>query len=363
MTRSRIQWTEEVWNPVRGCSRVSPGCDNCYAMRQAHRFSSKGGPYEGLTRLRAKDGAVDWSGVVRFVPGKLVEPLRWKRPRRVFVNSMADLFHESMSDEEIEAVFGVMASCPHHTFQVLTKRARRMREWVSKANHERCVAELCHRDVPFSSPAGRRDRLENLGAGWAWPLSNVWLGVSVEDQQRADERIPHLLATPAAVRWVSAEPLLGPLELRPYLGLHCQECGVYGEDLPLDDWCAVGSGWGDGHDANSSHPCGPMTRDPETVGIDWVVVGGESGPGARACSTEWVRRIVKQCDVADVACFVKQLGALPEFRVPVERVESAYGSHGPTELVARVPLKHSKGGDISEWPADLQVRNYPEVTA
>jgi protein gp37 len=125
---SLIEWTDRTWNVVRGCSRVSPGCDNCYAMGQAHRFAGPGKPFDGLTRYTAKRG-VDWAGFARFVPEKLAEPLSWRKPQRIFVNSMSDLFHESLSNEEIAAVFGVMAACPQHTFQILTKRPKRMREW------------------------------------------------------------------------------------------------------------------------------------------------------------------------------------------------------------------------------------------
>lgn len=211
---SKIEWTDTTWNPVRGCSRVSPGCDNCYAMRQAHRFNHEAqdgarrglGAYDGLTTIRR--GKVDWSGRVRLVPEMLGAPLRWRKPRRVFVNSMSDLFHESLSDEQIAAVFGAMACCSRHTFQVLTKRAKRMREWIGWADG--------HRDTihhAFSVATGRAGMRP-----WDWPLPNVWLGVSAEDQQRADERIPDLLATPAAVRFVSAEPLLGPIDLSRWLG-------------------------------------------------------------------------------------------------------------------------------------------------
>lgn len=232
-----IGWTDQTWNPVRGCSRISPGCEHCYAETMAGRFCGKGQPYEGLVRIKdIRPNAVRfernprrearWTGVVRLVPDHLADPLRWKRPRRVFVNSMSDLFHERLSNEEIAAVFGVMAASPKHTFQVLTKRAARMKEWFAwldaTATGEsswRC-ADYCQ---IAAMKAGVSERLmlhEIKGTlkCWNWPLPNVWLGVSVEDQRRAEERIPLLLKTPAAVRFVSAEPLLGPVDLSPWMG-------------------------------------------------------------------------------------------------------------------------------------------------
>lgn len=274
-----IAWTDETWNPVRGCSRVSDGCRWCYAERVAARFSGPGQPYEGLTRKGR------WTGEVRLVPEHLADPLRWKRPRRVFVNSMSDLFHESLSDETIAAVFGVMAASPQHTFQVLTKRPERAREWFLWISSGRLgplpgggVATTCmliaeRTDGTRDHPATRGPRPND------WPLPNVWLGVSVEDQAAADARIPLLLECPAAVRWISAEPLLGPIVLRP-------------EWLPLprsepDDfryWVA--------HDNR----------------LRWVVVGGESGPGARPMHPEWARRLRDQCSAAGVPFFFKQWG-------------------------------------------------------
>lgn len=306
-----IEWTDATWNPTRGCSRVSPGCVNCYAERVAMRFSGEGQPYAGLAKLRG--GRPGWTGKVRLVPEMLARPLHWRKPRQVFVNSMSDLFHEALSDEEIAAVVGVMAACPQHSFQVLTKRAERMLEWyewVSDAEEphpaNRCVAlaEDALRDW--------RD-----GKGWwnkQWPLTNVWLGVSVEDQECANERIPHLLDTPAAVRFLSCEPLLGPIDLTPWL-----------------------------------------------PSLDWVIVGGESGPDARPCEVEWVRALVRQCREANVACFVKQLGARvhhvrrwepPPLRY--ERLDLTGCAHAH-----RILLRHPKGGDPREWPEDLRVREYP----
>src|SRR6478735_4590547 len=173
-----IQWTDRTWNPVRGCSRVSAGCDNCYAMNMAHRFSGASKPFEGLTTIRR--GKVDWAGVARFIPEQLGAPLKWRKPARVFVNSMSDLFHPSLSNEEIAAVFWVMAACPQHTFQVLTKQPKRAAEWF-KVGEE------------LTALAGERLAAEN---GWRhahegehWPLPNVYLGVSAENQEAWNARL------------------------------------------------------------------------------------------------------------------------------------------------------------------------------
>lgn len=332
MAKSKIQWTDETWNPVRGCSRVSPGCDNCYAAAQAHRFDGPGLPYEGLTTLRRK--RTDWSGRLRFVPEMLDKPLRWKRPRRIFVNSMSDLFHPSISNEQIAAVFGVMASAPQHTFQVLTKRADRMRAWFrgyegsSGAGASPYAAEEAARGVL----GGAFDLRCCDPAQTDWPLPNVHLGVSVEDQERADERIPDLLATPAAVRFVSAEPLLGPIDL---------------DRIPRVECVGVRS----------------VLREPPTTvwhhqRLNWVIIGGESGPGARPCDVAWIRSLVTQCREAGVAAFVKQLGA--------HYVDAANGIGGQQakpdpQVVPKIRrLSHPKGGEIAEWPQDLRVREWPE---
>ena len=306
-THTDISWTDATWNPVRGCSRVSPGCDNCYAMGQAHRFAGPGKPYDGLTTIRR--GKVDWTGKARFIPGALTEPMRWKKPRRIFVNSMSDLFHHSLTNEEIAAVFGVMAVCPQHTFQVLTKRPDRMLEWFRWANSWAFDRVLCHADDALKGSGIAYAHLAWGGRGGRppiWPLQNVWLGVSVEDQATADKRIPLLLETPAAVRFISAEPLLERVDLR-YSAFN-------------------------GADSLES-----------LAGLDWVIVGGESGHGARPCHVQWIRSIVQQCKDASVACFVKQLGGLP------------------VDIVGkRIALADKKGGDPAEWSEDLRVRQFPE---
>jgi protein gp37 len=307
MADTAIEWTDRVWNPTRGCSRVSPGCEHCYAEREARRHDHPGGTYEGLTVL-GKHGP-RWNGTVRFVPEKLAEPLHWKKPRRIFVNSMSDLFHEGLSNEQIAAVFGVMAACPQHIFQVLTKRPERAVRWflwistlTGPRSQSPCDAALgCFSHTERSvSPASAPLLLKAYQhANLSWPLPNVHLGVSCEDQQRADERVPLLRQCPAAVRWVSMEPLLGPIGIARLVP--------------------------------SAHG---MRNDRF-----WVVVGGESGPGARPCDVEWIRSIVHQCKEADVPVFVKQLGA------------------NVTNFGTRIRLADRKGGSMAEWPAsDIQVR-------
>ncbi len=310
MSNTDIQWTNATWNPVRGCSRVSPGCDNCYAMRQAHRFSSAGGPYEGLTTLRK--GKVDWRGRARLVPEMLDQPLRWRKPRRIFVNSMSDLFHSSLTNEEIAAVFGVMGAASQHTFQILTKRPERMLEWFEWARQrfpldviENCASDAgCPVDIQIEDAA--------------WPLRNVWLGVSVENQKTANERIKRLLDVPAAIRFISAEPLLERVDLN-----HLPN-GMFSPFSALRRW----------------------TDGKTTTGLDWVIVGGESGHGARWCNPVWVEDLVKQCQEATVPIFVKQLGA------DWAKVNGA-----------AFPSLDRAGGDPSQWAEHLRVRQFPRGAA
>lgn len=298
-----IEWTDASWNPVRGCSRVSPGCENCYAERQAARFSGPGQPYEGLVRM-GKQGP-HWTGVVRVIREHLEDPLRWSKPRRIFVNSMSDVFHESLTDYQIANIFSVMETARGrgHTFQILTKRAARMREWVAEW-------------------ARKIDYADDSGRGYLGRYGHVWLGVSVEDQERADERLPELVRTPAAVRFVSYEPALEPVDFSRYL-------------LP-------------------THLEGHMA----TTGVHWVIVGGESGPGARPFEVEWARTTIAQCKAAGVACFVKQMGRAPSMLgIPV-RFELACSDGEPGWVEGK--LRDAHGGDWDEWPPAFRVREFPE---
>lgn len=333
--QTTIEWTDATWNPIRGCSRVSEGCRNCYAEKVATRFSGAGQPYEGLI---AKGG--QWSGQIKLLPEKLGEPLRWNKPRRVFVNSMSDLFHESTPDDFIDQIFAAMAVCPQHTFQILTKRPQRMLRYLtqkipSKGWPSGTIRKLprewfvggCIKGHPMHQIAANKsvswlDRAAQIGVhmqhGSGWPLSNVWLGVSVEDQATADERIPLLLQTPAAIRWISAEPLLDQIDIKSHLPPEDND-----EVRLLNGHCV----------------------DP----LDWVVVGGESGPGARPFEISWARGIVEQCQSAGTPVFVKQLGSNPY--------------HGDGALKLPVKLRDRKGGDPSEWPSDLRLRQMIEVNA
>jgi protein gp37 len=319
-----IQWTDKTWNPVRGCSRVSEGCRHCYAERQAARFSGPHRPFDGFVRIQTGIGP-QWTGKVELVESHLTDPLSWKKPQRVFVNSMSDLFHEALLDEEIDRVFAVMSQSPQHTFQVLTKRPWRMLQWFQYENDKRV----------------RQDYVDDAAGtfGWChanvdgrWPLPNVWLGVSVEDQKTADDRIPLLLSTPAAVRFISYEPALGPVDLWRYVGRGRPRNG--------------------GPMVNLLRPWEEPRYQP---GIDWVIVGGESGPGARPFDIAWARDIIAQCKTAGVACFIKQLGA----RAFVGHSYHKQIHHRSTDGNLYLKLKDGKGGDMEEWREDLRVRQFP----
>jgi len=273
-------WCWALWNPLRGCSRVSEGCRNCYAEKMAARFSGPGQPYEGLAVMR--NGHAAWTGKVELVEKHLLDPLKWKKPLRIFVNSMSDLFHENVTDEMRDRIFAVMALCPQHIFQVLTKRPDRMLKYLSEAQHR--LGEIVFinalRGIGSIDPESIR-----YPESRPWPLPNVWLGVSVENQAAADERIPLLLRTPAAVRFVSCEPLLGPVSLRT-LG---EEPEGYIDALRGLISC-------DG-------------RGTKEIGdLGWVICGGESGPGARPMHPDFARLLRDQCAAAGVPFFFKQWG-------------------------------------------------------
>lgn len=287
--RTAIEWTDATWNPVTGCSVISPGCKNCYAMKLAGTRLKHVASRRGLTKP-SNAGPV-WNGQVRFNEAELLKPLSWKRPRLIFVCAHGDLFHEAVPDEWIDRVFAVAALCPQHTFQVLTKRADRMREYVGALYsdffgrlQETWNATQCRVIEEVLSRHRERVLADGMqcsgGTRWRFPLPNVWLGVSAEDQARADERIPLLLDTPAAVRFLSAEPLLGLLNIKRYL------CG-----------CRY---------------CVPESKGIGRAGfpasVDQVIVGGESGPGARPMHPDWVRSLRDQCAPAGTAFFFKQWG-------------------------------------------------------
>ncbi|NML34553.1 phage Gp37/Gp68 family protein [Paraburkholderia sp. G-4-1-8] len=255
---TKIEWTDATWNPITGCSVTSPGCKNCYAMKLAGTRLRNHPSRAGLTRVTTA-GPV-WTGEVRFNEQWLDQPFRWTRPRMIFVCAHGDLFHESVPDEWIDKVFAVMARARQHTYQVLTKRADRMLEYFSHPDRHGRVIAASH-EIGWA------------GMEWCpWPLPNVWIGVSVEDQRRADERIPLLLQVPTTVRWISAEPLLGPVVMQPNWLEREWEQGVF-------------------------------------PSIDWVVAGGESGSDARPAHPDWPRTLRDQCAAAGVPFLFKQWGA------------------------------------------------------
>lgn len=265
MGRTAIGWTDDTWNPIRGCSRMSEGCRHCYAEQQAARIVRMGRgkptPYDGLVKLVG--GEPRWTGVVHLVDERIADPLRLTRPRRIFVNSMSDLFHESINDQQIALVFGVMVLAAQHTYQVLTKRANRMRTWFALWSVEDCI-EVAARYV---GPDGSRlpgPRAWNAPPSeeWrdveAWPVPWIWPGVSVEDRKSGVPRIDELRRVPANVRMLSCEPLL--------------------EDL----------------------------GELDLTGIGWLIDGCESGPGARPAEVAWFASLEEQCRSAGVPYFHKQ---------------------------------------------------------
>ena len=309
MGTTKIEWADRVWNPVRGCSRVSQGCDHCYAERMATRFSRPG--YWGEGFAKQVHGQPHWTGRVALVEDMLLKPLSWRAPAdgsrlRVFVNSMSDLFHESLPDEAIDRVFAVMALCPHLDFLVLTKRPERMRPHLQ---YKAILARIAYY-------AG--NMMENGDAAYdavrtgPWPLPNVWLGVSVEDQATADERGPLLLDTPAAVHFVSYEPAQGPVDFTRLDGMerYRREMVAYWEahpeaadelNAPIGNTCEYNALTGEAY----AYPPGYIDGLPR---LDWIICGGESGPGARPMHPDWARSVRDQCAAAGVAYFFKQWG-------------------------------------------------------
>lgn len=336
--KSAIEWTDASWNPVRGCTKVSPGCAHCYAETFAERFRGVSGhPYEQGFDLR-------------LVPEKLTDPLRWKKPRRVFMNSMSDLFQDGVPDSYIDQVFAVMAlpgastratgRYTPHTFQILTKRPARMLAYLTHPDRKSLVQRAALLSV--------RERGATWGTPYMWPLPNVWLGVSVENQHFADERIPLLLQTPAAVRFISAEPLLGHVDIEGALRGYPRQTSerrYVTRDMAIDagDRALAGSLYSD-EEWEQTSPA-----------LNWVIIGGESGPGARPMDLAWARAIVQQCQAADVPVFVKQLGANP-----VETSPACGGVIGRTAYPLD-RLRSPKGGDMNEFPSDLRVREFPRV--
>lgn len=319
---THIQWTDATWNTITGCTRVSEGCERCYIdrtppFRMAHRrFDSP--------RIGGTTG-------VTLHEDRLPLPLSWRKPRRVFVNSLSDLFHEAVPAEHIAKVFAIAALSPRHTFQILTKRPARMRSLLARDTFQRQVLVEAHRlkwaqDEP-PAVAWNPATLKLTH----WPLPNVWLGVSVESQKWADIRIPALIGTPAAVRFLSCEPLLGPVDLigDPHAGHEHEDLNGF----PHPRICMTCSTEGDEVEYFRRGDAYPLIP-----GIGWVIVGGESGPGARRMDDLWAMDLVVQCSAAQVPVFVKQLGSVwARENGAVDR----------------------KGGDPAEWPLGLRERAFP----
>lgn len=413
---TNIEWTDRSWQVTHGCEKIAAGCRNCYAIRDAHRMAGHpnpkiSGPRQGLTR-KVGD-LIDWTGVVRPAPENLDKPLRWRKPQRIFVNSNSDLFHKDVPFEFIAAVYGVMAACPHHTFQVLTKRPERMREffeWVER--HELCVeskaqygfidgvnavSDVMIRHFFKSQPGLGRINFEVEPP--EWPLPNVWHGVSVATQADADKNIPVLLQVPSAIRFVSAEPLVSEVYLQQnwlrastHQHLRLDIAGALqnkhfrgfmedGKPMPesavkleLERRFAAGEKYfpmGDCPEFSTETGC-PGHRNPA---LDWVIVGGESGPGARPFDIAWARSIIQQCKAAGVPVFIKQLGSRLEANFYDEcrdDWEELHGGEWPDPYIwtskpyqphidemVHLKTKDRKGGDPEEWPADLRVREFP----
>jgi len=317
MPKTTIAWTDRSVNPIRArlrageasghyCEKVSQGCANCYASSLQPRF--------GMPRFEDARGAVD----VFFDEHRLQEVLGRKVPTKWFWCDMTDMFGSWVPDAWIDRCFATMAVTGQHVHQVLTKRVDRMAEYINGLN-------------------GDYARLERaaLGLGYAvrfmgiplirWPLPNVWLGTSVEDQSRLDERVGVLLSTPAAVRFLSAEPLLGPLDLSGF--------------VPKPP----GWKWAGGVECRHGYNACPICDSDPTVAVDWIIAGGESGPSARPCELAWIRSILAQCRGTGTSVFVKQLGA-----------------NISTDVSRGLQLKDRKGADPSEWPEDLRVQEFPQ---
>lgn len=303
--KSEIQWTDATWNPVTGCSKVSPGCAHCYAESLTARYA--GGP--GWIEEHRPWTPANAAHNVRLRLDRLDQPLRWRKPRMVFVNSMSDLFHERVPFPFIAAVFGVMAASPQHIFQVLTKRPKRMLAWFRWRDAEIKARDLAWEPWRLCEDAAWEEVPDLLAGGCeaGWPLRNVWLGVSIENRRYVD-RADLLRETPAAVRFISAEPLLGPLVA------HFEPDGELGEYV-----------WPDGKVDMDAGPGLNLT------GIDWLIAGGESGPSARRMDPQWVRDLRDACRGAGTAFFMKQMSG-------------------------RFP-----GGALDALPEDLRIREMPRA--
>ena len=308
---SKIQWTDRTWNPVVGCQINSPECNNCYAKELAQ--SARMQQFPQYQEVKNWDKAV-------FAYSQLLKPLSWKTPSMIFL-SMGDLFFHTIEDEELDRIFAICALTPRHTYQFLTKFPIRMQKYIQQGAKNRI--RMMAVDI------GRREQLKPEiyepyeTYEFDWPLPNVWLGTSVGLQNSVDHKVPYLVKSHAAIKLLSCEPLLEAIDLRKYLGLcsGCQSCDFQG-----------------------NHKIGESK-------IDWIIVGGESGPNARPCHIDWIRSIVRQCKLSNTAVFVKQLGSAP--------IETETYIMDIADTYHQLKLKDRKGGDIDEFPDDLKVREFP----
>ena len=354
---SKIEWTDATWNPIRGCSMApgseAGGCLNCYAARMAARgLPGLKSPTTGEPFAVMRDSGPRWTGKVELIESEIDRPFHWRKPKRIFVNSTSDTFHPDVTDDQLLRLFTVAGNAhigpgveTPHTLIFLTKRAQRMlsvvsrlrwdvgialTSWAGRTQIFNLMARLEGQTSPWKSLGGG-GRLETKPAGWMPP--NIWLGVSVETQVTADQRVPLLLQTPAAVHFVSAEPLLGPLNLWPYL--HRERTA-----LDYEQWADYGKpfGW--------------------SAGVRWVICGGESGPGARPMQTEWARSLRDQCQAADTAFFFKQwgehLGAFQDGGFDDRGSQLHNCSFDPIRVGKRLAGRLLDGREWNEFP---EVRN------
>lgn len=346
MQDTSISWSDFSWNPIRGCSMISAGCKSCYAMSLAARHSVASAkrpnpPFAGFAKFRIVGGKREahWTGKVELIESKLLEPLSWRRKAakfrqqhgrkpRAFI-SMSDLFHENLPDEAIDRVFAVAALTPEINWLFLTKRAERMANYFGTRMKNVKYWEAAARSIGFTFMFNDMD--DKRMSTCPFPLPNVALGVSVESQKYADERIPHLLRTPAAMRFVSYEPALEAVDFRlpsPYQRIP----GGYRGDFP-----------------------------EKMVKPNMIICGGESGPGARPFDIAWARSTVKQCRAAGTAPFVKQMGSKPERLMSINAALELqrFAGRNPDKPEPQY-FRDRKGEDMSEWPEDLRVREWPE---
>lgn len=280
MSSTLISWATHSWNPIVGCTRISKGCDHCYAINEAWRIAHNTKPliakaYEGMV-FRRPNGVLDWMGTVRLIQSRLKEPLQYGGHRRYFVNSMGDLFHKDVPDVWIDQVIDIITQASGHTFIVLTKRADRLAAYMNRRDY-----------VP----------------------ENMICGVSIEDQETANRRLPSLLNARIPHRLVSYEPAIGAVDLSENI-------------------------------------------DPaEAYKIDWIICGGESGKRARPCHMTWIRSMIQQCRQLGISCFVKQLGDCT--------VDGSGGDAFPPHWERQISWKARGGKVLDEWPEDFQIQEFP----